>query len=64
MKLLKFTNAYNNKPLYLNIFQIGSVSESERGGTKITSTTHNNGGFTVVESVQYVVEKIRNARTK
>jgi hypothetical protein len=60
MKLVKFTNSFNNKPLYINIFQIGSVSETERGGTKITSTTHNNGGFTVVESVQYVINQIEH----
>ena len=60
MKLVKFTNSFNNKPLYINIFQIGSVSESERG-TTITSTTHNNGGFIVEESLEYVINQIEYA---
>ena len=60
MKLVKFTNSFNNKPLYINIFQIGSVSESEKGGTTITSTTHNNGGFIVKESLEYVLIQIEH----
>lgn len=60
MKLVKFTLSYDNKPLYLNIFQIGSVSESDKGGTIITSTTHNNGGFIVKESLKYVVTHIEH----
>lgn len=70
MKLIKLTTFYGGveEPLYLNPNQIGHMysypAEKEYNGiknqeiTRIGITTHNNGGFEVLESVEQIIKLI------
>ena len=71
MWVIKVTSLGSNKPVYININQIGhfyEVEETEKYGridkprhTRIGVTTHNNGGFEVKESVKEIAQLILNA---
>jgi len=64
VKLIKLTTFYRNveEPLYVNPMHIGhmySVPEAtdytkKRQHTRIGVTTHNNGGFEVIETLEQI----------
>jgi hypothetical protein len=69
MKLIQLTNTKRNS-IYINIDMIGHIyshTELNKGYgvsipiTKIGVTTHNNGGFEVLETVEQIIRKIENA---
>jgi hypothetical protein len=67
MKVIKLTNL-EKKPIYINIDMIGhfyEVAETMSYGsvdkpkhTRIGVTTHNNGGFSVSESIEKILKLI------
>ena len=67
MKLIKLTLFNNKTPIYINIDMIGHLYEVEEKDfnrepkkyTVIGTTTHNNGGFKVIESIQEVFNRIK-----
>ena len=72
MKLIQVTSAKKIEPIYINIDMIGHInSYTETGNysgeikgrvvTNIGVTTHNNGGFYVIETVREVIQKIKIA---
>ena len=72
MKIIKVTSLKDKKPVYLNVEQIGhffrvpqkmsygSVEEEEH--TRVGITTHNNGGFSIVETPETLIELINKAQ--
>jgi hypothetical protein len=71
MKLIKLTSYSDNSPIYININEIGHIYEGEKhimnckgGGfemekfTKVGVKTHNDG-FSVKETPEKIIEKIR-----
>jgi hypothetical protein len=72
MKLIKLTTFYRNveEPLYVNPLHIGHMypvpektehSMIKRTHTRIGVTTHNNGGFEVIETLEQInklIEKL------
>jgi hypothetical protein len=71
MRIIKLTNLYQ-KPIYINVDAIGhfyEVKEEIEYGrvktekhTRIGVTTHNNGGFSVIESVKEIFDLIKCSR--
>ena len=71
MKLIKLTTFYLNveEPLYVNPLHIGhmyEVPENANNRTKpkytmVGVTTHNNGGFEVLESTEEIIKLIEQA---
>ena len=72
MKIIEVTSLKDKKPVYLNVEQIGhffrvpqkmsygSVDESEH--TRVGITTHNNGGFSIVETPETLIKLINKAQ--
>ena len=72
MKIIKVTSLKDKKPIYINVDQIGhfyrvpekksygSVDEVEH--TKLGITTHNNGGFSIVETPETLIKLINKAQ--
>ena len=72
MKIIKVTSLKDKKPVYLNVEQIGhffrvpqkfsygSVDEAEH--TRVGITTHNNGGFSIVETPETLIKLINKAQ--
>jgi hypothetical protein len=72
MKIIKVTHLKDKKPIYINVEQIGhfyrvpekksygSVDEVEH--TKLGITTHNNGGFSIVETPETLIKLINKAQ--
>ncbi len=72
MKIIKVTHLKDKKPIYINVDQIGhfyrvpekksygSVDEVEH--TKLGITTHNNGGFSIVETPETLIKLINKAQ--
>jgi hypothetical protein len=66
-KTIKVTTLSNKKSIYINIDMIGHLYEVEEKDfnrepkkyTVIGTTTHNNGGFKVIESIQEVFNRIK-----
>jgi hypothetical protein len=68
MKIIKVTSLKDKKPIYINVEQIGhfyrvpekksygSVDEVEH--TRLGITTHNNGGFSITETLEKLMELI------
>jgi len=66
MKIIKLTSLSTKTPIYVNVDMIGhfyEVAEASSYGrvekekhTRIGVTTHNNGGFKVIESVDKIVK--------
>lgn len=68
MKIIKVTSLKDKKPIYINVNQIGhffrvpekmsygSVDEVEH--TRLGITTHNNGGFSITETPEKLMELI------
>jgi len=71
MRIIKLTNL-NKKPIYINVDAIGHLYEIEaeieygrvktEKHTRIGATTHNNGGFSVIESVKEIFDLIKCSR--
>jgi hypothetical protein len=67
MKTIKVTTLSDKKSIYINIDMIGHLYEVEEKDfnrepkkyTVIGTTTHNNGGFKVIESIQEVFNRIK-----
>ncbi len=67
MKVIKLTNL-DKKPIYINVDMIGHFYEVEETSsygsvdkpkhTTVGVTTHNNGGFKVIESVDQIIKLI------
>jgi hypothetical protein len=72
MKLIVLTSYANKKHIYININEIGHFYEVEetishnvvqkRSHTKIGVTTHNNGGFEVVETPSQIIKLIKEIK--
>ena len=72
MKIIKVTSLKDKKPVYLNVEQIGHffrvpekmnygrVYEAEH--TRVGVTTHNNGGFSIVETPETLIKLINKAQ--
>jgi hypothetical protein len=69
--MIKLTSKFNRETLYINVEMIGSIykvdEETEYGKTipkhtTIGHLTHNNGGFKVLETVEEVLELIKNSK--
>lgn len=68
MKLIKLTNLNDGIPIYVNIDQIGYIyqvpakmnygREEEPAYTKVSVTTHNNGGLKVAEDIEQILRMI------
>lgn len=71
MHIIKVTSFHTKKPIYINIDAIGHFYEVEeeieygrvktKKHTVIGATTHNNGGFKVIESVKEIAQQLLNA---
>jgi hypothetical protein len=67
MRTIKVTTLSDKKSIYINIDMIGHLYEVEERDfnrepkkyTVIGTTTHNNGGFKVIESIQEVFNRIK-----
>jgi hypothetical protein len=67
MKTIKVTTLSDKRSIYINIDMIGHLYEIEEKDfnrepkkyTVIGTTTHNNGGFKVIESIQEVFNRIK-----
>jgi len=51
--MIELTSASTNNPIFINVKHIGHVYVNDRG-TIVGVTTHNNGGFIVKESIDYI----------
>ena len=72
MKIIKVTSLKDKKPIYINVDQIGHffrvpekmnygrVEEEEH--TRVGVTTHNNGGFLIVETPETLIKLINKAQ--
>ena len=66
-KTIKVTTLSDKKSIYINIDMIGHLYEVEEKDfnrepkkyTVIGTTTHNNGGFKVIESLEEVFKRIK-----
>ena len=67
MRTIRVTTLSDKKSIYINIDMIGHLYEVEEKDfnrepkkyTVIGTTTHNNGGFKVIESIQEVFNRIK-----
>jgi hypothetical protein len=74
MYLIKVTSLQTKQPIYIREDAIGHFFEIEeeieygrvktKKHTVIGTTTHNNGGFRVTESVKEIAQKILNAKNE
>jgi hypothetical protein len=72
MKIIKVTSLKDKSSIYINVEQIGHfyrVSEKKSYGsvdevehTKLGITTHNNGGFSIVETPETLIKLINKAQ--
>ena len=72
MRIIKLTSLHDKSPIYINIDVIGhiyEVKEEIKYGkvetakhTRIGALTHNNGGFSVVESAKEIFDLIKCSR--
>jgi hypothetical protein len=68
MKFIKLTSLNTSKPVFINPDFIGHLYEvpkkvsygsvDKEAHTKVGVTTHNNGGFEVIESVEQILKRI------
>ena len=66
MKIIKLTSSVDKSPIYINVEHIGHFYEiadkmeygrvTEVKHTRVGVTTHNNGGFKVIESVDKIIK--------
>ena len=72
MKAIKVTSLSNKQPIYINVEMIGHFcevkEEMEYGCVKtekhtvVGVTTHNNGGFKVIESASKILKLIEESK--
>lgn len=69
MKLIKFTDLFSHKPIYINPEFIGHIYEYEKEEygkkekyTIIGTTCHNNGGFRVTETPEKIFKLLNEAK--
>ena len=72
MRIIKLTSLHDKSPIYINIDVIGHIYEvkeeikygkvEKAKHTRIGALTHNNGGFSVVESVKEIFDLIKCSR--
>ena len=71
LRMIKLTSKLSERALYINVDMIGSVYEVKEKieygktiprHTNIGHLTHNNGGFKVLETVEEVLELIKNSK--
>jgi hypothetical protein len=72
MRLIKLTSLQGKTPIYINIDVIGHIYEvkeeikygkvEKAKHTRIGALTHNNGGFSVVESAKEIFDLINCSR--
>lgn len=70
MWVIKVTSLHTKTPIYINVDMIGHMYEvaEESNHSRITTpkhtvigiTTHNNGGFKVLESIEEIAKRIAN----
>ena len=66
MKIIKLTSLKDKKPVYINVDMIGHFYPVEEtvtygriekpGHTRVGVATHNNGGFEIFESSDYILK--------
>ena len=73
MKFIKVTSTKDKKPIFINpdfighMYRVpekkiyGSVDEVEH--TIVGTTTHNNGGFKVIETVEQILKQIEKSES-
>jgi hypothetical protein len=73
MKFIKLTSLKDSKSVFINpdfighMFRVpekksyGSVDEAEH--TSVGVTTHNNGGFRVIESIEQILKRIEKSES-
>jgi hypothetical protein len=70
MYIIKVTSLHTKTPIYINVNMIGHFYEegidnlgkaTKEKYTVIGTTTHSNGGFKVLESVEEIAKRIINA---
>ena len=72
MRLIKLTSLQDKQPIYINVDTIGHFYEvkelieygrvEKAKHTRIGALTHNNGGFSVVESAKEIFDLINCSR--
>jgi hypothetical protein len=72
MRIIKLTSLHDKSPIYINIDVIGHIYEvkeeikygkvEKAKHTRIGALTHNNGGFSVVESGKEIFDLIKCSR--
>ena len=72
MKMIKLTSIEDSKPIFINpdfighLYEVaekisyGSVDKPKH--TRVGVTTHNNGGFSVIESVEQILKRIEKSK--
>ncbi len=73
MKMIKLTSIKDSNPVFINPDFIGHLYEvpekiiygsvSEKACTVVGVTTHNNGGFRVIESIKLILERIESSKS-
>jgi hypothetical protein len=71
MKIIQLTGFSSNAKIFINIAHIGHFSRYTETSkmlppasyTIVGVTTHNNGGFRVIETPEQVIELMKNAET-
>ena len=68
MKIIKLTSSVDKSPIYINVEHLGHFYEiadkmeygrvTEVKHTRVGVTTHNNGGFKVIESVDKILNML------
>jgi hypothetical protein len=67
-KFIKLTECYNApRDIYINIDMIGAMYiesrelRSQKNRTRLQHLTHNNGGYTILETPEQILELIKHA---
>ena len=73
MKFIKLTSIENSKPVFINpdfighLYEVaekisyGSVDKPKH--TRVGVTTHNNGGFSVIENIEKIIKLIESSKS-
>jgi len=59
MKFIKVTSDKNDDNIFINVDMIGHIYNDSNYITTIGVATHNNGGFKVSETIEEVLELIK-----
>jgi hypothetical protein len=73
MKMIKLTSIEDSKPIFINpdfighLYEVaekisyGSVDKPKH--TRVGVTTHNNGGFSVIENIEKIIKLIESSKS-